>query len=113
MTRAAFQASLQAYVCPTGGQDTTYLLTCSVGGPQGCAVDTCEGMPPSAAAGLLSFKALAPVSLPPNSLLHQGSGVSVNSDYKLSAADIEALKHAEDTNTPLDLPSLAAAALLQ
>ena len=51
------------------------------------------------------FKALGN---PPHGLLHQGSGVSVNSDYKLTAADLEALKVAEDC--PLDLPSLATAA---
>ncbi|KAK9808154.1 hypothetical protein WJX73_002646 [Symbiochloris irregularis] len=84
-------------------------------GPQGPATTASEEVPaPEASepltrsAPLLGLKVLTggPAGTPA-SLLNQGSGVSVNSDYKLTAADIEALKNCEDG--ALDsLPSLAA-----
>lgn len=54
----------------------------------------------------ISVPTVGPV---PHGLLHQGSGVSVNSDYKLSLADLEAFKAAEDAS--MDMPNLAASAL--
>ena len=63
-------------------------------------------------APLLGLKGLVvSAGASPHSLLHQGSGMSVNSDYKLTAADLEALKH-EDGGLE-SLPGLAAAAALQ
>lgn len=76
---------------------------------QAYAVEACEAALPllRGAGPLAGLKHAGPTSL-----IHQGSGVSVNSDYKLSPAEIEALKMAEDGNLP-DLPGLVVAATMQ
>lgn len=85
------------------------LATATASEPEAYAVEACEAALPllRGAGPLAGLKHAGPTSL-----IHQGSGVSVNSDYKLSPAEIEALKMAEDGNLP-DLPGLVVAATLQ